>query len=46
MNAGEPMFGIAPKEPFCSDARSLAAALLGTQSRMEAPKAGLSRLFG
>lgn len=46
MNAGEPMFSVAPKEPFCADMRALASALLGTQERMEAPKAGLSRIFG
>ncbi|WP_028080293.1 AAA family ATPase [Solimonas soli] len=46
MNAGEAMFAIAPKEPFCADVRALASALLGAQARMEVPKGGLSRLFG
>jgi len=46
MNAGEPMFSIAPKEPFCADVRALAEATLGGQARMEIPKSGLARLFG
>ncbi|MGH8445219.1 MAG: AAA family ATPase, partial [Solimonas sp.] len=46
MNAGEPMFSIAPKEPFCADIRTLAASLLGGQLRMETPKGGLARIFG
>lgn len=46
MNAGEPMFGIAPKEPFCADVRALAAAMLAGQARMETAKGGISRFFG
>ncbi len=47
MNAGEPMFTMAPKEPFCADVRALAGALLGGQQKIEASKGGaLSRLFG
>jgi pilus assembly protein CpaE len=46
MNAGEPMFSIAPKEPFCADIRALAAALLTGQARMETSRSGLARLFG
>lgn len=46
MNAGEPMFSVAPKEPFCADIRALANALLASQTQMDASKSGLSRLFG
>ncbi|NKF21420.1 AAA family ATPase [Solimonas marina] len=46
MNAGEPIFSIAPKEPFCVDIRSVATALLGGQPKMDVNKSGLSRLFG
>ncbi|MEW6167488.1 MAG: hypothetical protein AB1651_07300 [Pseudomonadota bacterium] len=47
MNSGEPLFTIAPKDPFCADVRSLAAALIGGSARMERASAGLlSRLFG
>ncbi|NGY05287.1 AAA family ATPase [Solimonas terrae] len=46
MNAGEPMFSIAPKEPFCADIRALASALLAGQTQMDVSKGGLSRLFG
>lgn len=47
MNAGEPLFTVAPKDPFCADVRQLAAALLGGHARMEtAPQGLLSRLLG
>jgi len=47
MNSGEPLFTIAPKDPFCADVRGLAAALIGGHARMESASAGLlSRLFG
>ncbi|HEY9547001.1 MAG TPA: hypothetical protein VIR56_13405 [Solimonas sp.] len=46
MNAGEPVFSIAPKEPFCADIRALATALLGNQTQMDVNKSGLARLFG
>lgn len=47
MNAGEPLFTVAPKDPFCADLRQLAAALLGGQARMEPASQGLlSRLLG
>ncbi len=47
MNAGEPLFTIAPKDPFCADVRQLTAALLTGQNRVEPAPAGLlNRLFG
>jgi pilus assembly protein CpaE len=47
MNAGEPLFATAPKDPFSVDVRQLGVALLGGQARMEAQQNGLiSRLFG
>ncbi|SFF38681.1 pilus assembly protein CpaE [Fontimonas thermophila] len=47
MNAGEPLFTLAPKDPFCADVRRLTAALLGGQARMEPAARGfLSRLLG
>lgn len=49
MNSGEPMFAIAPKDPYCADTRRLAAALLGNDAPApvaEAPARGLlSRVF-
>lgn len=47
MNAGEPLFTVAPKDPFCADVRALAAAILSGQARAESASAGLlGRLFG
>lgn len=47
MNAGEPLFTTAPKDPFSIDVRQLAVALLGGQTRMDTRQGGLiSRLLG
>lgn len=47
MNAGEPLFATAPKDPFCADVRRLATALMTAQPRMERANAGLlGRLLG
>lgn len=44
MNSGEPLFSIAPKDPYCDSVRKLAGALLVGES---APvEAGASGLFG
>ncbi|QHS09313.1 hypothetical protein [Sinimarinibacterium sp. NLF-5-8] len=46
MNAGEPMYTIAPKDPFAIDARNLVAALAGGQAYMKPSTAGIfDRLF-
>ncbi|HEX4895208.1 MAG TPA: hypothetical protein VFV11_02625 [Solimonas sp.] len=37
MNAGEPLFAIAPKDPLCGDLRRVASALLKGQAKAEAP---------
>lgn len=41
MNAGEPMFSIAPKDPFCEDVRSVTQALLSGAGSAPAPQRGL-----
>ncbi|MDD3762295.1 MAG: hypothetical protein PHP86_03265 [Nevskiales bacterium] len=47
MNAGESMFVVAPKDPFCASIRSLAGTLLGGHAKMEAASQGVfGRLFG
>jgi pilus assembly protein CpaE len=47
MNSGEPLFSVAPKDPFCADVRRLAAALVAGQARAAAAPIGLlERLFG
>ncbi len=47
MNAGESMFVVAPKDPFCASIRGLAGTLLGGHAKMEAVSQGvLGRLFG
>ena len=47
MNAGEPLFSVAGKEPLCEDIRSVAQALMGGQPKADTAKTGaLSRLFG
>ena len=47
MNAGEPMFTTASKDPFSVDVRQLGVALLGGQARMASSQGGMiSRLFG
>ncbi len=47
MNAGEPMFTVAPKDPMCEDLRRIALALLAGQSNVEAaPQGLLSRWIG
>ena len=47
MNSGEPLFSIAPKDPYCDAVRKLAGALLvGESATVEAGGAGLlGRLF-
>ncbi|HUP92220.1 MAG TPA: hypothetical protein VM074_08235 [Solimonas sp.] len=46
MNSGEPMFALAPKDPFCGDLRRLAAALASGEARAARAPAGLlGRLF-
>jgi len=46
MNAGEPMFSLVPKDPFCDDVRNLAQALLSGSSTVAAPQRGLlGKLF-
>lgn len=46
MNAGEPMYVVAPKDTYCGDMRRLAQALLEGQAKAgEAPKGALSKLF-
>lgn len=47
MNSGESMFVVAPKDPYCSDMRRLAAVLLGTEVQTApAPARGLlSKVF-
>jgi pilus assembly protein CpaE len=47
MNSGEPMFTVAPKDPFCADVRRLAGALIAGEAKAKAPSPGLiDRLFG
>ncbi len=47
MNAGESLFALAPKDPFCADVRQLASALLAGQSRMQpVAQSLLGRLLG
>lgn len=41
MNAGEPLFSIAPKDDFCEDIQRVAAALLAGQSKAEIAPQGL-----
>ncbi|HEY0973479.1 MAG TPA: hypothetical protein VGE57_03205 [Solimonas sp.] len=41
MNAGEALFTIAPKDPFCVDMRRMAAALLSGQSKVQAASQGV-----
>jgi pilus assembly protein CpaE len=46
MNAGEPMFAIAPKDSYCDDVRRLAAALLAGESQIAPARQGLlGKLF-
>jgi pilus assembly protein CpaE len=47
MNAGEPVFKIAPKDDYCSDVRRLAQALLGGEAAVEpGPRGLLGKVFG
>lgn len=47
MNAGEPMFVVAPKDPFCDDIRSIADALLtGSPTATMPPRGVFEKLFG
>lgn len=47
MNAGEPMFTLAPKDPFCADIRAIAQAVLAGASAATLPPRGLfEKLFG
>lgn len=47
MNAGEPMFVVAPKDPFCDDIRSIADALLnGSPTATMPPRGMFEKLFG
>jgi pilus assembly protein CpaE len=41
MNAGEPLFTVAPKDDFCEDIQRVAAALLGGQTKAESVPQGL-----
>ena len=49
MNSGEPMFIVAPKDPYCSDIRRLASVLMAGESRATAaapaPKGFLGKVF-
>lgn len=46
MNSGEPLFTVAPKDPYCGDVRRLTSALMAGQSRVEeAPKSLLEKMF-
>jgi pilus assembly protein CpaE len=46
MNAGEPLFTLAPEDPYCGGVRNLAALLLGEPRIMEEPASiGLKRLL-
>lgn len=47
MNAGEPMFAVAPKDPFCDDIRGTTRALLANTATATLPPRGLfEKLFG
>lgn len=47
MNSGEPLFLVAPKDPFCADVRRVVAALLAGEARARpAPVGLLDRLLG
>lgn len=47
MNAGEPLFLVAPKDPFCGDMRRVTAALLAGEARARSAPPGLiDRLLG
>lgn len=41
MNAGEPMFSVAPKDPFCIDIRRMANALLNGHTKVDAAPQGV-----
>jgi len=45
MNAGEPLFTLAPEDPYCVGIRNLAALLLGQPQTAEEPSSGLKRLL-
>ncbi|MGH8504952.1 MAG: AAA family ATPase [Stenotrophobium sp.] len=46
MNSGEPMFTVAPRDPYCSEVRALAAALVSDKNQTEPAQQGLlSRLL-
>lgn len=41
MNAGEPLFSVVPKDPFCVDVRRMATALLNGQTKVDAAPQGM-----